>query len=82
MTRLRVIYRRTPSLATQLQRLQAARERLRARLLAPVREAALWDELTTEAVYHTNRLEGNRLTFEEARAVIDAQRRASRELPE
>ncbi len=27
--------------------------------LPSAREAQLWDELTTEAIYHTDRLEGN-----------------------
>jgi len=77
--RLAIAYRRTPELAASLKRIQEAREALRARKLSPAREARLWDELTTEAIYHTNRLEGNALTFEEAKAVIEAQRQATAE---
>lgn len=74
-------YRRTPELVNSLERLQAAREALRAQTLPPTREAQLWDELTTEAIYHTNRLEGNPLTFEEGQAVITAARQVLADKP-
>lgn len=67
-------YQRTPELMRSLKRIQAARQALRAEALPAAPEAKLWDDLTTEAIYHTNRLEGNPLTFEEARAVIEAYR--------
>jgi hypothetical protein len=72
---LKVKYNRTPELAATLKQIHAMRAKLRARRLSPEREAKLWDELTTLAIYHTNHLEGNPLTFEEARAVIEAHRR-------
>jgi hypothetical protein len=75
---LAIKYARTPALVASLKRIQETREILRARTLSPEREAQLWDELATQAVYHTNHLEGNPLTFEEARAVIEAHRKAGR----
>jgi len=75
--RLAITYSRTPELAASLKRIQEAREALRARKLLPTREAQLWDKLTTEAIYHTNQLEGNSLTYEEARAVIEAHRQST-----
>ncbi len=75
--RLAVTYTRTPELLASLKRIQETREALRARALSPAREAELWDRLTTEAIYHTNRLEGNSLTFEEAQAVIEAYRQTA-----
>ncbi|MBN1888953.1 MAG: hypothetical protein JW850_13245 [Thermoflexales bacterium] len=74
--RLAVTYNRTPELLASLKRIQEARQALRGRALPPAREAELWDQLTTEAIYHTHRLEGNSLTFEEAQAVIEAQKTA------
>jgi hypothetical protein len=70
--KLSVTYTRTPELVSSLKRIQETREVLRARELSPGREDELWNELETEAIYHTNRLEGNVLTFEEAQAVIEA----------
>ncbi len=58
-------------------RRRKTRETLRTRALPLEREAQLWDELTTQAVYYTDRLEGNPLTFEEARAVIEAHKKAT-----
>ena len=75
--RLAITYNRTPELAASLKRIQETREALRAKKLPSAREAQLWDELTTEAIYHTNRLEGNPLTFEEAQAVIEAHAQAT-----
>jgi len=80
--KLAVTYSRTPVLAASLKRIQDTREALRRQRLSPEREAQLWDELTTRAVYHTNHLEGNPLTFEEARAVIEAQRQAEKDQQE
>ena len=77
--KLAVTYSRTPELAASLRRIQEARESLRSQRLTPEREAQLWDELTTRAVYHTNHLEGNPLTFEEARAVIETQRQTDKD---
>jgi hypothetical protein len=35
----------------------------------------LWKDLTAAAIYHTNRTEGNALSFEEASAIIDQYRK-------
>ena len=75
--RLAVKYTRTPALITSLKRIQEARETLRTHTLPPEREAQLWDELTMQAIYHTGLLEGNHLTFEEARVVIEAHKKAT-----
>ncbi len=69
-----VRYTRTPELVSILQEIQRLRATLRERALPAEREARLWEELTTAAIYHTNHLEGNQLTFEEAKAVIDEHR--------
>ncbi len=73
---LGVQYTRIPALVVSLKRIQATRAALRIRALSPERKAQLWDELTPQAAYHTNHLEGNPLTCEEARAVIEAHRKA------
>ena len=77
--KLGVVYNRTPELAASLKRIQETRAALRNQKLLPAREAQLWDELATRAIYHTNHLEGNPLTFEEARAVIEEQRQTDKE---
>ena len=72
-----VSYSRTPELVAALNEIQRLREDIRIKNLSPEKEKRLWDELTTRAVYHTNHLEGNPLTFEEAKAVIDEYQRIS-----
>jgi hypothetical protein len=47
------------------------RTALRAEKRSAERQAQLWEELITAAIYHTNRLERRALTFDEAKAVID-----------
>ncbi len=69
-----VRYTRTPELLSALKDIQRLREALREQSLPAEQEAHLWEELTTTAVYHTNHLEGNLLTFEEAKSVIDEYR--------
>jgi hypothetical protein len=69
-----VRYTRTPELVTALQEIQDLRAMLRQKSLSANVESRLWNELTTAAIYHTNHLEGNPLTFEEATAVIDEYR--------
>jgi hypothetical protein len=69
-----VRYTRTPELVSALTDIQRLRAALREKKLSAEREAQLWEELSTTAIYHTNRLEGNALTFEEAKAVIDEYR--------
>jgi len=69
-----VRYTRTPELVSALTDIQRLRAALRETKLSVEREVQLWEELSTAAIYHTNRLEGNALTFEEAQAVIDEYR--------
>jgi hypothetical protein len=69
-------YTRTPELLANLADIQRLRAELREMKLGPEQERQLWDDLTTRAVYHTTHLEGNELTFEEAKAVIDAHRQS------
>lgn len=73
-----VRYTRTPELISTLQDIQRLRTTLRERALPADREAQMWDDLTTAAIYHTNRLEGNQLTFDEAKVVIDEYRQRKR----
>jgi hypothetical protein len=69
-----VQYSRTPELLSALADIQRLRTTLRDQRLSAEREARLWEDLTTAAIYHTNHLEGNELTFEEATAVITEHR--------
>lgn len=70
-----MLYARTPELVSALADIQRLRTTLRDQHLPAEREADLWEALTTAAIYHTNHLEGNALTFEEARAIITEHRR-------
>jgi hypothetical protein len=67
-------YTRTPELVSALADIQRLRATLRNQTLSADQEARLWEKLSTAAIYHTNHLEGNPLTFEEAKAVIDEYR--------
>ncbi|MEW5873300.1 MAG: hypothetical protein AB1894_28835 [Chloroflexota bacterium] len=69
-----VVYNRSPELAAALAGIQELRQELRAEALPPEQEAHLWNALEARAIYHTNHLEGNLLTFEDAQAIIEAQR--------
>jgi len=69
-------YTRQPELLAALADIQRLRAELREIKLPPEKERQLWEDLTTVAVYHTTHLEGNELTFEEAKAVIDAHRQS------
>ena len=73
-----VRYTRTPELVSTLTDIQNLRTALREVKLPSEREAQLWEELSTAAIYHTTHLEGNALTFDEAKAVIDKHRRHKR----
>ncbi len=64
-------YARTPELVERLGEIQRLRSRLRSRKLSATQEARLWNELTARAIYHTNRVEGNALSFKEASAIIE-----------
>jgi|GEM_PF-1368309 len=70
-----VQYARTPELVSALADIQRLRTTLRDQRLPAEREADLWEALTTAAIYHTNHLEGNALTFDEAQAIISEHRR-------
>jgi len=48
---------------------------LRKHKLWAEREAQLWEELSSAAIFYTTHLEGNELTFDEAKAVIEEHRR-------
>ncbi|HLE62728.1 MAG TPA: hypothetical protein VI750_06310 [Pyrinomonadaceae bacterium] len=76
-----VRYTRTPELVSALQDIQRLRATLRDQALPAEREAQLWDDLTTAAVYHTNHLEGNQLTFDEAKVVIEEYRQRKKATP-
>ena len=67
-------YSLTLELATALQEIEQLQTALRSQALEPEQEQKLLDELNARAVYHTNHLEGNELTYEEAKAVIEAYR--------
>ena len=69
-----VQYSRTPELVSALADIQRLRSTLRDKGLSAEHEARLWEDLTTAAIYHTNHLEGNELTFEEAKAIITEHR--------
>jgi hypothetical protein len=72
-----VRYTRNPELIATLADIQRLRSELRQASLPAQQARQLWDELTAVAIYHTNHLEGNVLTFEEAKAIIDAHRQAA-----
>ncbi len=65
-----ISYSLTPELATTLQEIEQLQTALRRQALEPEQEQQLLDELNERAIYHTNHLEGNELTYEEAQAVI------------
>ena len=67
-------YSLTPELAAALQEIEQLQTALRDQTIEPAQEQQLLDELNARAVYHTNHLEGNELTYEEAKAVIEAYR--------
>ena len=79
---LAIKYRQTPELVKALERIQSARKQLRDQRLAPDREAKLWHELTSRAIYHTNHMEGNMLSLQEADAVIEAYKASLKSTPE
>ena len=62
----------SPELAVALEEI----DRLRLELVQPVRSQAEADylrrELTVEAIYHTNHIEGNQLSLSEVREVVEA----------
>jgi hypothetical protein len=62
----------TPDLAATLAEIDDLRTRLAAQQRSAAQREQLRRELTVEAIYHTNRIEGNPLTLPEVRAVVEA----------
>lgn len=63
-------YTRTPELVERLGQIQHLRTTLRARRLSSSQEARLWKDLSASAIYYSNRMEGNALSFEQAATII------------
>ena len=62
----------TPAMAASLTEIDALRSELAGRPHSPAERERLCRELTVEAIYHTNRIEGNLLSLPEVRAVVEA----------
>jgi hypothetical protein len=62
----------TPNLAATLAQMDDLRAKLSAQERSTLEEEQLRRQLTIEAIYHTNHIEGNRLTLPEVRAVVEA----------
>jgi len=75
-----VRYSLTPELTATMQEIEQLQTALRSQTLEPEQEQQLLDELSAVAVYHTNHLEGNDLTYEEAKTVIDAYRQEQQDV--
>lgn len=62
----------TPELLATLDEIDSLRAELEARPLSEAEKEKLHRELTIEAIYHTNHIEGNSLTLPEVRAIVEA----------
>jgi hypothetical protein len=62
----------TPELAMTLAEIDKLREQVSAVERSPAEKEQLHRDLTVEAIYHTNRIEGNRLSLPEVRVVVQA----------
>jgi hypothetical protein len=62
----------TPSLLSALDAIDERVTALNATVRSPEEQAQLHRELTVEAIYHTNRIEGNTLSLPEVRALVEA----------
>jgi hypothetical protein len=62
----------TPSLLSTLDAIDERVTALNATVRSPEEQAQLHRELTVEAIYHTNRIEGNALSLPEVRALVEA----------
>lgn len=62
----------TPRLAATLAQIDELRARLLVQERSALEEEQLRRQLTVEAIYHTNHIEGNRLSLPEVRAVVEA----------
>jgi hypothetical protein len=61
-----------PDVAASLAEIDALRSELAGQPHSPAERERLRRELTVEAIYHTNRIEGNLLSLPEVRTVIEA----------
>jgi Fic family protein len=62
----------TPDLTASLAEIDALRAEVASQPLSPAERERVRRELIVEAIYHTNRIEGNLLTLPEVRAVVEA----------
>jgi hypothetical protein len=62
----------SPELAETLAEVDHLRSELAQQAHSQVEEEHLRRELTVEAIYHTNRIEGNQLSLPEVRAIVEA----------
>lgn len=62
----------SPSLAETLAEIDRLRSELAQQTRSHAEEEHLRRELTVEAIYHTNRIEGNQLSLPEVRAIVEA----------
>lgn len=62
----------SPELAETLAEIDHLRGELAQQTRSPAEEEHLRRELTVEAIYHSNRIEGNQLSLPEVRAIVDA----------
>lgn len=62
----------SPKLAATLEEIDHLRAELAQQTRSQADEEHLRRELTVEAIYHTNRIEGNQLTLPEVRAIVEA----------
>lgn len=62
----------SPDLAEALAEIDYLRGELAQQTRSPAEEEHLRRELTVEAIYHSNRIEGNQLSLPEVRAIVEA----------
>lgn len=62
----------TPQLAQVLEKIDQLRSELAGQVNSQIAEEQIRRDLTIEAIYHTNRIEGNQLSLTEVRAIVDA----------
>lgn len=67
-----VTFEMTPEMAGTLDKIDELRTQGSALERSPAEQEQLRRELTIEAIYHTNRIEGNQLSLPEVRAIVDA----------
>lgn len=62
----------TPELAATLANIDKLRNQVSAMKRSEAEREQLHRDLTVEAIYHTNRIEGNRLSLPEVRVIVEA----------